>query len=142
MRKQSEERREMIDRGLKEWLRTGVKQRGADLIGWNKSNFNREIKQIGEEEPERLERLKAEVRGEKEEKKKEPERIAEPKREKKPFSFRADIEDIGRWRAYAETRGQTMENLCSAAINDYIAENPLLTEDETQLYELLLKRGF
>lgn len=41
------------------------------------------------------------------------------------FSFRALIKDISMWRAYAVASGKTMEDICNAAMNEYLRKHKL-----------------
>ena len=56
---------EQIDEALKTVYRTGKQQAGADYLQINKGTFSKKIREIEEKEPERVERLKAEVEAEK-----------------------------------------------------------------------------
>ena len=44
---------------------------------------------------------------------------------KQVFSFRAMLSDIAIWRAYAVASGKTMEDVCSAAMHEYIRKHRL-----------------
>ena len=44
---------------------------------------------------------------------------------KQVFSFRALIKDISMWRAYAVASGKTMEDICNAAMNEYLRKHKL-----------------
>lgn len=51
----------------------------------------------------------------------EPDKI----QKKQVFSFRALIKDISMWRAYAVASGKTMEDICNAAMNEYLRKHKL-----------------
>lgn len=55
---------EQMDEALKAVYRSGRQQDGADLLNINKGTFSRNKREIEENEPERVERLKAEVEAE------------------------------------------------------------------------------
>ena len=64
---------------------------------------------------------------------------ANTKRKKQTFSFRAAVENIINWKAYATATGQTMETLCTAAINEYLT-NHTLTGNEQIIFEAMKER--
>ncbi|MCM1181229.1 MAG: hypothetical protein NC347_13295 [Clostridium sp.] len=158
---------EQMDEALKAVYRSDRQQDGADLLQINKGTFSRKKREIEENEPERVERLKAEVEAEKKEAEpqdtpqttQKPQTAPEPsqpientpkeeKAEEKPntkqkkqvFSFRATIEDIASWKAYATATGQTMENVGTAAMNEYL-ENHRLTGAEQSIFEAMKSRN-
>lgn len=156
---------EQMDEALKTVYRTGKQQDGADYLQINKGTFSKKIREIEEKEPERVERLKAEVEAEKEvtasdtpqappKPETAPERqepiqtpAEEEKAEEKPptkpqkqsFSFRADQSKIESWKLYAETIGtKDIGTLWTAAIDEYIS-NHALTADQQAIYDLKKK---
>lgn len=156
---------EQMDEALKAAYRSGRQQDGADLLSINKGTFSRNKREIEENEPERVERLKAEVEAEKAiaqdtpQAPQKPQTAPEPiqteestpkeeKAEEKPntkqkkqvFSFRATIEDIASWKAYATATGQTMENVGTAAMNEYL-ENHKLTGAEQAIFEAMKSKN-
>ena len=148
---------EQIDEALKTVYRTGKQQAGADYLQINKGTFSKKIREIEEKEPERVERLKAEVEAEKGTPQ-PPQEAPEPqepikstpteeKAEEKPptkpqkqsFSFRADQSKIENWKLYAETIGtKDIGTLWTAAIDEYIS-NHALTADQQAIYDLKKK---
>lgn len=156
---------EQMNEALKTVYRTGKQQDGADYLQINKGTFSKKIREIEEKEPERVERLKAEVEAEKEATAKDtpqapqkPETAPEPqepikstpaeeKAEEKPptkpqkqsFSFRADQSKIESWKLYAETIGtKDIGTLWTAAIDEYIS-NHALTAEQQAIYDLKKK---
>lgn len=148
---------EQMDEALKTVYRTGKQQDGADYLQINKGTFSRKKREIEENEPERVERLKAEVEAEKDtpqapqkpETATEPQEpiqtpVAEEKAEEKPntkqkkqvFSFRATLDNIADWKAYATATGQTMENVGTAAMNEYLDRHKL-TGAEQAIFEAM-----
>lgn len=150
---------EQMDEALKAAYRNGRQQDGADLLGINKGTFSKNKREIEENEPERVERLKAEIEAEKaieqdtpqapqepqtapEPNKAEdgapieenPENKANTKRKKQVFSFRAMVDDIANWKAYATATGVTMENVGTAAMNEYLKRHKL-TGAEQAIFE-------
>lgn len=61
---------------------------------------------------------------------------ANTKQKKQVFSFRATIEDIASWKAYATATGQTMENVGTAAMTEYL-ERHKLTGAEQAIFEAM-----
>jgi len=59
---------------------------------------------------------------------------------KQVFSFRASVDDIAIWKAYAKATDQTMEVIGTAAMNEYIKRHEL-TGDEKTLFELMKSRS-
>lgn len=195
---------EQMDEALKTVYRTGKQQDGADYLQINKGTFSKKIREIEEKEPERVERLKAEVEKEATDKalaevagtsvesirdtrlileKGTPEQIeraekgestkkiideinaqkpqiapelqepikstpAEEKAEKKAntkqkkqvFSFRATLDNIADWKAYATATGQTMENVGTAAMNEYLDRHKL-TGAEQAIFEAMKSKN-
>lgn len=148
---------EQMDEALKTVYRTGKQQDGADYLQINKGTFSKKIREIEEKEPERVKRLKAEVEAEKDtpqapqkpETAPEPHEpiqtpVAEEKAEEKPntkqkkqvFSFRATLDNIADWKAYATATGQTMENVGTAAMNEYLDRHKL-TGAEQAIFEAM-----
>ena len=57
------------------------------------------------------------------------------KAQKKVFSFRAEVETVDSWRAWADAKGLKVDELGEKAITEYIKRHSL-TEDQRQIYEL------
>lgn len=159
---------EQMDEALKAAYRSDRQQDGADLLGINKGTFSRKKREIEEKEPERVERLKAELAAEKEEKttaqgtpqatekpteapeplqpiqstpaEEKPENKANTKQKKQVFSFRATLDDIGIWKAYATATGQTMETIGAAALNEYLDRHEL-TGAEQAIFEAMKSKA-
>lgn len=148
---------EQMNEALKTVYRTGKQQDGADYLQINKGTFSKKIREIEEKEPKRVERLKAEVEAEKDtpQAPQKPETAPEPqepikstpaeeKAEEKPntkqkkqvFSFRATLDNIADWKAYATATGQTMENVGTAAMNEYLDRHKL-TGAEQAIFEAM-----
>lgn len=184
---------EQMDEALKTVYRTGKQQDGANYLQINKGTFSKKKREIEEKEPERVERLKAEVEAEQDtpqntERKEETEKITvtimesakqeqkvipakvieapqmpqiapetqepikstptEEKAKEKPnakqgkqvFSFRAEVNDIAIWRAYATATGTSLEKVANAAMQEYIKNHPL-TGTEQVIFEALKERN-
>lgn len=152
---------EQMDEALKTVYRTGKQQDGADYLQINKGTFSKKIREIEEKEPERVKRLKAEVEAEKDtpQAPQKPETapkphepiqtpVAEEKAEEKPntkqkkqvFSFRATLDNIADWKAYATATGQTMENVGTAAMNEYLDRHKL-TGAEQAIFEAMKSKN-
>lgn len=161
---------EQMDEALKAVYRSGRQQDGADLLNINKGTFSRNKREIEENEPERVERLKGEVKAEKAtaveapaqdipQTPQKPQTAQEPtqaeestlnekkskekaniKQKKQVFSFRAAVEDTINWKAYAIATGQTMETIGTAAMNEYL-ENHKLTGAEQAIFEAMKERN-
>ena len=58
------------------------------------------------------------------------------KQKKQVFSFRATLDNIADWKAYATATGQTMENVGTAAMNEYIDRHKL-TGAEQAIFEAM-----
>lgn len=61
------------------------------------------------------------------------------KPKKQVFSFRATVEDIINWKAYATATGQTMEIIGTAAMKEYLT-NHVLTGTEQTIFEAVKER--
>lgn len=61
------------------------------------------------------------------------------KQKKQVFSFRATLDNIADWKAYAIATGQTMENVGSAAMNEYL-ESHKLTGAEQIIFEAMKEK--
>ena len=62
------------------------------------------------------------------------------KGQKQVFSFRACVDDISLWRAYTTAVGETMENIGSAAMNEYIKHHKLSGGPEFAIFEAIMAR--
>lgn len=58
---------------------------------------------------------------------------------KQVFSFRAILSDIVIWKAYAVASGKTMEDVCSAAMHEYIRKHRL-TGAEQMVFDAIKAR--
>lgn len=133
-----------LDEALKIVYRTGKQQDGADFLNMNKGTFSKKIREIEEKEPERVKRLKEEAGQTTTQPTPEPqtapkkeqadnstptpekgEEKANTKPQKQVFSFRAALDDITDWKAYSTATGEKMENIGTAAMNEYIGNHPL-----------------
>jgi hypothetical protein len=71
--------------------------------------------------------------------------IQKPKEEnpqksaKKVFSFRGGIDSVTKWRLYADASGMKVDDLGTAALEEYLENHPL-TEEQKQIYDIKLKR--
>lgn len=67
--------------------------------------------------------------------------IAKPIQEvkKQVFSFRAAVNDINVWKAFATASGRTMESIGSAAMNEYMKRHKL-SEAEAAVFRALLAK--
>lgn len=140
-------------------LRQGKSRKEAyEAIGREKTWASKTLKKIRETEPERLKGTAEEVKDEPQDtlqapqkpqtdteptqtkestpKEEKTEEKANTKQKKQVFSFRATIEDIASWKAYATATGQTMENVGTAAMNEYL-ENHKLTGAEQAIFEAM-----
>lgn len=61
------------------------------------------------------------------------------KGQKHVFSFRASVEDINLWTAYKTAVGETMENIGTAAMNEYIKHHKL-SGAELAIFEAIMAR--
>lgn len=59
--------------------------------------------------------------------------------QKQVFSFRAYIKDISMWRAYSVASGKTMEDVCNAALNEYLKKHKL-TGAEQAIFDAIKAR--
>lgn len=157
-RKRTEKRQQDIDAFL-ELLRQGKNQTEAsEAVGHEKTWASHVIAELKEKEPERLKGTPQEVKDTPQTTQK-PQTAPEPsqpienthteekatekantKQKKQVFSFRATIEDIASWKAYATATGQTMENVGTAAMNEYL-ENHKLTGAEQSIFEAMKARN-
>lgn len=143
-------------------LRQGKSRKDAyEAIGREKTWASKTIKKIRETEPERLKGTGEEVKAELQEQQNTPqdtqkpqtaqelprsdnstpavekdEETANTKQKKQMFSFRAWPDDIAIWKAYSTASGQTMENIGTAAMNDYL-ESHKLTGTEQVIFEAM-----
>lgn len=133
----------------------------AESIGKDKAGVSRALKRIREEYPELLQEPEAGSGSAAEtpqaepqkpaEATKQPETIeskAEPeepqetaqekpqKARKQVFSFRAEVNAITCWKAYATATGQTMESVGNAAMTEFLKNHPL-TENEKVIFDAL-----
>lgn len=72
-------------------------------------------------------------------KRKKAENKPNTKPQKQVFSFRTVIADIAVWKAYATASGKTMENIGTAAMNEYMKRHKL-TGAEQAVFEALMER--
>ena len=68
-----------------------------------------------------------------------PQKGQQGEKRKQVFSFRADTDDINRWKTFALVTGQSMEGMGAAAMNRYL-ESYQLTEEEQIAFNVLMKR--
>lgn len=92
-------------------------------------NRSDQTEQKPTEFPEPIQTVKAPTEEKNEEK-------ANTKQKKQVFSFRATLDNIADWKAYATATGQTMENVGSAAMNEYL-ERHELTGAEKVIFEAM-----
>lgn len=59
--------------------------------------------------------------------------------QKQVFSFRAVLNDIVIWKAYAIASGKTMEDICNVAMNEYLKRHRLAGTEQT-IFEALKTR--
>jgi len=71
-----------------------------------------------------------------------PKKEAEKKgrEEKQVFSFRAPLNEIAIWKAFATATGETMEHIGCMAMDEYI-KNHKLAGTELAVFEALMARG-
>lgn len=62
------------------------------------------------------------------------------KQTKQVFSFRAAVNDIAVWRAYATATGMSLEKVANAALKEYVENHPL-TGTEQVIFEALKARN-
>lgn len=143
-------------------LQQGMSRKEAyDAVGRDKSWASKIIKEIRETSPERLKGTMEEIKpeskdmpqnahkprtalknpqaGKSTEKEKNVENGANTA-QKQVFSFRAAVEDIADWKAYAAAAGLTVESFCSAAMHEYLSRHPLAGEERT-IFKLLRSRN-
>lgn len=133
----------------------------AESIGKDKAGVSRALKRIREEYPELLQEpdagsgsaadepqtepqkpTEATKQPEPIESKEEPEKPQEMAQEKpqkarkQVFSFRAEVNAITCWKAYATATGQTMESVGNAAMTEFLKNHPL-TENEKVVFDAL-----
>ena len=58
---------------------------------------------------------------------------------KQVFSFRAVLADISIWKAYAVASGKTMENICNAAMYEYLKKHKLAGVEQA-IFEVIKAR--
>lgn len=61
------------------------------------------------------------------------------KKDKQVFSFRATLSDISTWRFFATSTSQTMEQMASSALNEYVSKHKL-SDTERMVFEALMAR--
>lgn len=134
----------------------------AESIGKDKAGVSRALKHIREEYPELLQEPDAASRSAAETPQTEPQKPAEatkqpetveskaepeepqetaqdkPQKPKKKqvFSFRAEVDDIARWKAYSTATGLTMESVGNAAMIEYLENHPL-KDNEKVVFDAL-----
>lgn len=138
-----------------------VQKEIAEAIGKDPAGVNRALKRIREEYPELLQEpdagsgsaadepqtdpqkpTEATKQPEPIESKEEPEKPQETAQEKpqkarkQVFSFRAEVNAITCWKAYATATGQTMESVGNAAMTEFLKNHPL-TENEKVIFDAL-----
>ena len=150
-------------------LRQGKSRKEAyEAIGREKTWASKTIKKIRETEPERLRGTAEEIKDEAPAEQptqdtpqtpQKPQTAPEPhepikstpteeKAEEKPntkqkkqvFSFRATLDNIADWKAYATATGQTMENVGTAAMNEYLDRHKL-TGAEQAIFEAMKSKN-
>ena len=60
---------------------------------------------------------------------------------KQVFSFRAYIKDISMWRAYAAASKKTMEDICNAAMHEYIRRHKLAGAEQAIFDAIKVRDG-
>ena len=133
----------------------------AEAIGKDKAGVSRALKRIREEYPELLQEPEAGSGSAAETPQAEPQKPAEAtkpaetieskpepekpqetaqekpqKAKKQVFSFRAEVNAITCWKAYATATGQTMESVGNAAMTEFLKNHPL-TENEKVVFDAL-----
>lgn len=147
-------------------LRQGKSRKEAyEAIGREKTWASKTIKKIRETEPERLKGTGEEVKAELQEQQDTPQPTQEPqtateppqadnstptaekgeekantKPQKQVFSFRATLDDITDWKAYSTATGEKMENIGTAAMNEYLENHPL-TGAEKAVFDAMKARN-
>ena len=119
----------------------------GDILKRDKSWMSKIIKEMRKESPELLEGTAEALT---EEQEKAPEQPIEPS--SKPIeapeehkhselqmtSFRADIEDLKRWKVYAKVKRMTTTKLYSLAVNEFLENHPL-NEKEKNAFDVLVE---
>lgn len=138
-----------------------VQKEIAEAIGKDPAGVNRALKRIREEYPELLQEPDTVSGSEAKEATKQPEKPEEAtkpaetieskpepekpqetaqekpqKARKQVFSFRAEVNAITCWKAYATATGQTMESVGNAAMTEFLKNHPL-TENEKVVFDAL-----
>ena len=138
-----------------------VQKEIAEAIGKDPAGVNRALKRIREEYPELLQEPDTVSGSDTKEAAKQPEKPAEAtkpaetieskpepekpqetaqekpqKARKQVFSFRAEVNAITCWKAYATATGQTMESVGNAAMTEFLKNHPL-TENEKVVFDAL-----
>ena len=133
----------------------------AEAIGKDTAGVSRALKRIREEYPELLQEPDAGNGSAAEEPQIEPQKPAEAMKQPEPieskeepekpqetaqekpqkarkqvFSFRAEVNTITCWKAYATATGQTMESVGNAAMTEFLKNHPL-TENEKVVFDAL-----
>lgn len=133
----------------------------AEAIGKDPAGVSRALKRIREEYPELLQEPDAGSGSAAEEPQTEPQKPAEAMKQPEPieskeepekpqetaqekpqkarkqvFSFRAEVNAITCWKAYATATGQTMESVGNAAMTEFLKNHPL-TENEKVVFDAL-----
>ena len=133
----------------------------AESIGKDKAGVSRALKRIREEYPELLQEPEFESGSAAETPQAEPQKPAEAMKQPEPieskeepekpqetaqekpqkarkqvFSFRAEVNAITCWKAYATATGQTMESVGNAAMTEFLKNHPL-TENEKVVFDAL-----
>ena len=133
----------------------------AESIGKDKAGVSRALKRIREEYPELLQEPESESGSAAETPQAEPQKPAEAMKQPEPieskeepekpqetaqekpqkarkqvFSFRAEVNAITCWKAYATATGQTMESVGNAAMKEFLKNHPL-TENEKVVFDAL-----
>lgn len=103
----------------------------AEAIGKDPAGVSRALKRIREEYPELLQEPDAGSGSAADEPQTEPQ-----KAKKQVFSFRAEVNAITCWKAYATATGQTMESVGNAAMTEFLKNHPL-TENEKVVFDAL-----
>ena len=60
-------------------------------------------------------------------------------KKKQVFSFRAVLADISIWKTYAVASGKTMEDICNAAMNEYLKKHKLAGAEQA-IFEAIKAR--
>lgn len=139
----TEHKKEMA-KNVSELLKQGKSRTEiCEIIKRDKGWLSKLIKQMKEEYPELLEGTAEEPEQETPNKPsnkpiqapKEPERA-----EQQMVSFRANTDDLRRWKSYAGATDCSLTELLIKAVNRYINDNTL-SGDEKIMFDILMKRG-